>query len=180
MEISWTKFFCSSRPAGLQISEPYSLSPYSNTSMKAESSIKRTVCLTVCSQIILFLPRLSSVTLEDRSVLTAMLHSITQWTRRCAFLACTSQLLFSAVTSHRAVLLLRKMFPSMWGLRSGAALLTHWKWTRSTLCIFKASGPGVKSCHTKTLLPGTGDPEVLLLTTVSMESITYGKYCLIL
>lgn len=176
-EISWTKFFCSSRPAAPQPSEPYSPTPYSNTSMKAESPLKSTVCLSICSQIILFLPSLSSVTLEDQSVLTDMLHGITQRTYRCAFLACTSQLLFLAVTSQRIVLPLRRGSFSMRDLSGGVALLTHWKWIPRHTLYFQSFWPGVKSCHMETLLASTGHPEMLLLTPVSMEHCPrlYGK-----
>ena len=171
-EISWTKFFCSSRPP-----EPYSPIPYSDTSMKAESYLTSTVCLSVCSQIILFLPSLSSVTLEHWSVLTDMLHSVMQWMYRHAILACTSQLLLMAVTSQRVVLPLRRGSLSMRGLRSGVALLTHWKWIPMHTSYFHSFWPSVKSCHRKTLLASTGHPEMLLLTTVSTEHcpILYGK-----
>lgn len=75
-KISWTKLFPSSRPAAPQVSEPYSPTPYSNTSMKAESCLKSTVCLSVCSQILLFLPRLSSAAFTDilQGVRTADMH----------------------------------------------------------------------------------------------------------
>lgn len=75
-KISWTKLFPSSRPAAPQVSEPYSPTPYSNTSMNAESCLKSTVCLSVCSQIILFLPSLSSATLEARAAFTDILQGV--------------------------------------------------------------------------------------------------------
>lgn len=170
-------FFCSSRPAAPQLSEPYSLIPYSNNSMKAESSLKSTVCLSICSQIILFLPTLSNATLEGRSVLADILHSTTQRTCKRAFWACTSQLLFLAVSSQRVVLPLRRGSLSMQGLRSGVALLTHWKCIPMHTSYFRSYWPRVKSCHMETLLASTGHPEMLLLTTVSLEHHPkfYGK-----
>lgn len=143
--------------------------------MKAEPSLKSTVYLSLCSQIILFLPHLRTVTLEDQPVLADMLHSSTQPTKRCAFLTCTRQLLFLAVTSQRVVLCLRRGCLSMWGLRSGVTLPTHWKWIPTSY--FQSFWPKVKSCHMETLLASTGHPEMLLLTTLSMEHCPklYGK-----
>lgn len=123
--------------------------------MKAESSLESTVCLSICSQIILFLPALSSITLEDQSVLTGMLHSTTQQTSTCAFLACTGRLLFLAITSQRMVLPRRRGSLPMQGLRSGAALQTHCKQIPIHTSYFQSFWPWVKSCHVKIPLAST-------------------------